>query len=375
MMKTAARRGPIVVVNASVIRCDAIIIESCQIRSIPLPELEMDVITSKAQMDLGSTPVLEWLWDTIAHPVFDAMGVNERSNADGNWPHLWWVPTGPLSRFPLHAAGYHLRWPSETVIDRVLSSYSSSVRMLITGSDSSPIASSVTKAALLVTMENTPGCSRLPFALQETQEVRRICTAMNLSILEPKPFRQGVLTSLMSCSIFHFAGHGRVNLNDPSKSQLLLKDHEANPLTVKSINELDFDKNRPFLAYLSACGTARSRNELLVDESMHLITAFKTAGFRHAVGSLWEINDDTSAKMATGLYEELSERIMSDAAVANALHNTTRKLRDEWARSVTKSTYSQTTHITGHEELPRDVELDEDNFGGLSWVPYVHFGP
>lgn len=375
MMKTAAHHGPIVVVNASVIRCDAIIIEPCQIRSILLPELKMDVITSKAQMELGSTPVLEWLWDTVAHPVFDAIGVSERSNTDGNWPHIWWVPTGPLSRFPLHAAGYHLRWPSESVIDRVISSYSSSVRLLITGSDSPPISAPVSKAALLVTMENTPGCSKLPFALQEIQEVRKICMAMKLAILEPKPLHQDVLTSLVSCNIFHFAGHGRVNLNDPSKRQLLLEDHETNPLTVTNINELDLDKNRPFLAYLSACGTARSKNEQLVDESIHLIAAFKTAGFRHAVGSLWEINDDTSAKMAKGLYEELSEGIMSDAAVARALHNTTRKLRDEWARSMTKSTYSRMTHTTGHKELPRDVELDEDNFGGLSWVTYVHFGP
>jgi hypothetical protein len=375
MMKTAARHGPIVVVNASLIRCDAIIIESCEVRSIHLSGLELDEITSKAQMDLGSTPVLEWLWDTIAHPVFDAIGVNERLKADGNWPHIWWVPTGPLSRFPLHAAGYHLRCPSETVIDRVISSYSSSVRMLISGSDSPPIASPAVKAALLVTMENTPGCSRLPFAFHETQEVRKICVAMNLSILEPKPFRQDVLTGLMTCNIFHFAGHGRVNLNDPSKSQLLLKDHETNPLTVANITELDLGKTRPFLAYLSACGTARSRNEQLVDESIHLIAAFKTAGFRHAVGSLWEINDDTSANMAKGLYEELSEGIMSDAAVANALHNMTRKLRDQWARSMTQSTYSRMTDTTNHEELPRDVELDEDNFGGLSWVPYVHFGP
>ncbi|CAH0058108.1 unnamed protein product [Clonostachys solani] len=375
MMKTAARDGPIVVVNASVIRCDAIIIERCQIRSIPLPELEMEVITSKAQMDLGSTPVLEWLWDTIAHPVFDAIGLNERLKTDGNWPHIWWIPTGPLSRFPLHAAGYHLQCPSETVIDRVISSYSSSVRMLITGSDSPPIALPVAKAALLVTMENTPGCSRLPFALQETQEVRKICMGMNLTILEPKPFRQDVLTNLMSCNIFHFAGHGRVNLNDPSKSQLLLKDYESNPLTVANIIELDLNKTRPFLAYLSACGTARSRNEQLIDESIHLIAAFKTAGFRHAVGSLWEINDDTSANMAKGLYEELGNGMMSDAAVANALHNTTRKLRDQWVHSMTKSTYSRTTRIIDHEELPRDMELDEDNFGGLSWVPYVHFGP
>ncbi|CAG9990927.1 unnamed protein product [Clonostachys byssicola] len=375
MMKAAARRGPIVVVNASVIRCDAIIIEPCQIRSIPLPELEMDVIKSKAQMDLGSTPVLEWLWDTIAHPVFDALGMSERSNTDGNWPHIWWVPMGPLSRFPLHAAGYHLRYPPETVIDRVISSYSSSLRMLIMESDSPPTAAPVTKAALLVTMENTPGYSRLPFALQETQEVQKILMAMNITMLEPKPFREDVLAGLMACNIFHFAGHGRVNLNDPSKSQLLLKDHETNPLTVSNINELNLAKTRPFLAYLSACGTAKIRHEQLVDESIHLITAFKTAGFRHAVGSLWEISDDTSAHMAKGLYEELSEGMMSDAAVASALHNTTRKLRDIWARSLTESTYSRTTHIIDHEEFLRDVELDEDNFGGLSWVPYVHFGP
>ncbi len=46
---------------------------------------------------------------------------------------MWWIPTGQLTHFPLHAAGYHSRGSTKTVLDRVISSYSSSIKGLIYG--------------------------------------------------------------------------------------------------------------------------------------------------------------------------------------------------------------------------------------------------
>src|SRR5699024_2157591 len=80
----------------------------------------------------GAAPLLEWLWDVVARPVLDALGF-DGPIVDGNWPRVWWVPTGVLSQLPLHAAGYHTRGGHETVIDRVMSSYASSVKALVHG--------------------------------------------------------------------------------------------------------------------------------------------------------------------------------------------------------------------------------------------------
>src|SRR4029077_16542650 len=74
-------------------------------------------------------PVLEWLWDVAARPSLEALGF-DTAVSDNNWPHVWWVPTGPLSHLPLHAAGRYEDC-TETVLDRVMSSYSLSVKALI----------------------------------------------------------------------------------------------------------------------------------------------------------------------------------------------------------------------------------------------------
>jgi hypothetical protein len=98
-------------------------------------------------------------------PFLDALGFTEPPS-ENEWPHVWWIPTGPLSKFPLHAAGRHTEGASKTVLDRVISSYSSSVKAIIHGRQR-PLSPSTSAQAPLVAMEHTPGSSRLPFAAKE----------------------------------------------------------------------------------------------------------------------------------------------------------------------------------------------------------------
>lgn len=77
-----------------------------------------------------------------------------------------------------------------------------------------------------------------------------------------------------SCKIFHFAGHGLTNPSDPSKSPLFLEDWETEPLTVARLLETNLQKQTPFLAYLSTCGTVQIKRDELIDEGLHLISAF-----------------------------------------------------------------------------------------------------
>ena len=62
----AASHGPIVVINVSEYRCDAIIIEQHQISSLALPNLNSKELRKKAKTsNFGSPKVLEWLWDLL----------------------------------------------------------------------------------------------------------------------------------------------------------------------------------------------------------------------------------------------------------------------------------------------------------------------
>lgn len=145
------------------------------------------------EVDLGQPKILKWLWDVVSGPVLDALGFLSECSCNG-WPHVWWIPTGPLTNFPLHAAGYHSRAGSETVLDRVISSYNSSIKAIIHGRRRrEPETQSATTRALLVAMRETPRITNsLPFAFTEVKEVRAICESMGINAVEPERRKQPV---------------------------------------------------------------------------------------------------------------------------------------------------------------------------------------
>ncbi len=67
---------------------------------------------------------------------------------------------------------------------------------------------------------------------------------------------------------------------------------KENRLTVGDLRDQRLQENSPFLAYLSACSTGSNKAEALHDEGIILISAYQPAGFRHVVGTLWEVKDE-----------------------------------------------------------------------------------
>ncbi|KAK3936713.1 CHAT domain-containing protein [Diplogelasinospora grovesii] len=266
-IKAAAASGPIVVINVSDHRCDALIVETSELRTLRLSQLHSsDIRTRAAELtnpESLSTQLLEWLWDTIAKPVLDVLGL---TNSPGSrWPRIWWIPTGPVAKFPIHAAGYHSRG-SDTVLDRVISSYTSSIRGIIQGRQNRAKTKAVPKPGKAVLV----GMKELRFAPQEINKLERHCGSMHLRVCKPRPCQSDVLAALDDCDIFHFAGHGVTDAKDPSNSYLKLYD---GPLAVKSLFGINLHNRKPFLAYLSACGTGQIAHEELIDEGLHLIAA------------------------------------------------------------------------------------------------------
>jgi CHAT domain-containing protein len=136
-------------------------------------------------------------------------------------------------------------------------------------------------------MEHTPGNSSvLPFATKEATMLHDLCKSMAFNPIEPGRRKQDIISHLPDCKIFHFAGHGYTDNEDPLKSHLLLGDGKSDPLAVAALLEMNLRERPPFLAYLSACGTGRIRDERFFDESVHLISACQLAGFRHVIGTL-----------------------------------------------------------------------------------------
>ncbi|KAM5362077.1 hypothetical protein ACJZ2D_012744 [Fusarium nematophilum] len=394
-MYDAARHGPIIVINVSEFRCDALVVEPHQIRQVDLPDLTVAEISSMSwEYSLGSPRVLRWLWDVVANPILAALDITKTPSSGDTWPHVWWIPTGPLSKFPIHAAGYHYRGSSKTVLDRVMSSYSSSIKALIQCRRRPIIPPGSATKALLLALEQTPGFSSLPFAGKEVSLLRGLCESMGVGVVQPQPRKQDILSQLQECAIFHFAGHGSNHI-DPSRSRLVLED-EDQPLLVADLLGVNLRSHAPFLAYLSACGTGEIEDESYSDEGMHLISGCQLAGFRHVIGTLWEVSDQMCVDIARITYQEMGSGGIIDQSVSFGLHNAVREMRDQW---LSNRKVKQGRKRGGNDEAG-DGGDDEDEDGGdlegavetrnaqlmggsgsktadkepLRWVPYVHYG-
>ncbi|WYZ36177.1 hypothetical protein EsH8_XI_000060 [Colletotrichum jinshuiense] len=409
-LKEAADPDPAVVVNVSSFRCDAFIVEKHRIRLLELPLLSLKDIqanTKRLKDRPNSLPsVLEWLWSSAVHPILDELGFYRPLALHGDsWPHIWWIPVGPLSSLPLHAAGYHTRHSGETALDRVMSSYSSSLKSLLAGRrqrtpqyDSGPIN------ALLVSMNRTPNRSPLRYAELEVAMLEKLCPALNATPIRPVQHKANILTQLKRCDIFHFAGHGTSNASDPSQSALLLGDWEKSPLTVEDLRNERLQEKPPFLAYLSACSTGANEVLGLVDEGIHLGYACQLAGFRHVVGTLWTVSDPFCVDVAGKFYETIRDEGKTDAAVHRGLHLALRKLRDVQVSAKTRGSNTDAVEAVAPDDEGEEMAVPgrEDGNGkdggndgdrtaqisgsrkgdgvgeepsmNMLWVPFVHFG-
>jgi tetratricopeptide (TPR) repeat protein len=354
-----ASQGPVVVFNVSASRSDAILVTSDGITSVPLPGLGYATVArqvrvfsraletvSPLESDWDRTQqaiqqVLSWLWDSACEPVLDVLGYRAPPTAGQPWPRLWWVPSGPLSLLPIHAAGHHSNPPEpggRSVLDRVISSYTPTIGALVHAR--AVPAPAVPISSLVVAMPTTPGMrheGRLDNVRAEASMLQDLLPSP-LVLTEPSPAddtsasqlpsKATVLGFLSRCSIAHFACHGYNDPADPSQSRLLLHDHEQDPLTVAALAPVALDHAQ--LAYLSACSTARATNSQLLDEAIHLASAFQMAGFPHVIGTLWELNDKIAVEIARTLYNAITKpdgTLDADHA-AEALHHAIRAQRE-----------------------------------------------
>ena len=348
-----ARAGPIVYICTSRARRDALILTDGppRVRVVPLAGLTQADIGKQAitlldarrtVADPAADPVrrrgaqaeildiMAWLWDTITGPVLEALNHTATPRHENAWPRVWWCPIGLLATLPLHAAGHHtdltadnpaLRSSPRTVLDPVISSYTTTIRGLVYARSQQP--GSADPTTIIIAVPDAPATRPLPGVAAEAQPLTRLIPGARP--LE-RPTRERVLAALPSHGVAHFSCHGYANWDDPGASQLVLYDHDAMPLTVTDISALHLSGR---LAFLCACDTTVT-NLALTDEAVHITGAFHLAGYQHVIGTLWPIYDSTATELAIDFYSHLTQGgiITPDTSrAAQALHHATRSLR------------------------------------------------
>ncbi|EPS39672.1 hypothetical protein H072_6502 [Dactylellina haptotyla CBS 200.50] len=341
-LMAAANPDPIVVINIENLRSDAFIVESHRIRSLSLDVSPMVLGHQSRKLreddEEEAWSVLEWLWEKITRPILEALGIDGPPNPEnGKWPRIWWVPTGELCQVPIHASGKHIHGSDESVLDRVVSSYALSVRSLIYGrnNNASPPVSQQPEEmgeALLVSMAETSERPFLRYAGAEVEALEDLCKSLDLKPVKPQRTRDDILKHLATCKVFHFAGHGDYDSVDPSKSVLLVEDWQTAPLTVADFWKHNLRAHPPFLAYLSACSTGAT-SQTFSSEGINIMSACQLAGFRHVIGTQWEVNDAYCVKVAQKFYEGFQRNGFSDLTVALSLHHAIKSLRDQWVET------------------------------------------
>ena len=164
------------------------------------------------------------------------------------------------------------------------------------------------------------------------------------AVTERTPTADAVIARLPGAGIVHFTCHAASHPSDPSRSQILLHDHQENPFTVASLAPVRLERGQ--LAFLSACETALNAVAELSDESIHLTSAFHLAGYPHVIGTLWPVYDRFAVTVASGFYTRLRNepRPFAMDAAARALHHTVLDLRDRRRLAGRPSLWAAYTH-------------------------------
>lgn len=332
----AGLAGPVVIVNLTDQRCDALIIGSAGTDVVPLPGLRVpdaaehagllraavrDLVQAgpsaqpAAEADLNDClrHVLSWLAETIAAPVLDRLARH------GGMPgRLWWSPVGPLAALPLHAAAQPLA-PDAAM------SYTPTLRSLALAHARSAVPG---QAVVIDPADDLPSASREVAAVLAHYPQALVLSGQQAT-------HEAVTAAMPSAAVIHACAHAFADPVQPSLGFIELADRD---LTIDEISRLSLP--RAWLIYLSACSTAEG-SDLLPDEALTLATAFGVAGCPHVVASLWPIADDIAAQAAELCHASLA----SGQPPAGALRLATAQLRAEYPARP-----------------------------GL-WAPFVHLGP
>lgn len=374
-----AEDGDIVMINVTDLRSDAIIISKGNIRAINLPDLDEDKLSEASweiqtrlaketgqdevfhELDERLSGLLRDLWKHLVKPVLDDLGYRNRPSPSDTWPRVWWIPTGILSLYPVHAAGLGLHKQANTM-NRVISSYAPSLKALLFSRSRRKETHSKFKqesdkehstaqspAAGIIAMHDTPARQPLEFSQHEADVT---ATFLPNSEVLLQPTTQEALQLIgRGLPIVHFSCHGEINFDYPSQSALLMTDWETNPLTVSDLQLLDVKASQ--LAFLSACFTANAGVENLQDETTHLAAALQIAGFPNVVGSLWYVGQEAALAIVKRFYKLLSEGKgeLSSRSIAESLH-------------FAVLDFAETTRTAANRMRGDPV----------SWAPFVHFG-
>ena len=349
-LRSAALRGPVIIINHCKWRSDIIIV----LRDSPpslittshtffgranglkdkLLEIRQRCGPDSRQYVHALISVLRDLYELIGVPVIkrlDELGIPEQSR-------VWWCPTSVFGHLPLHAmgpipsSGKRKRYFS----DMYISSYTPTLSALITSRDSDARNSNLPNILLVALPDPS-----LPGVSGEVQVIQSLKIPVT-SLISQGATPSAVLDGLHRNQFCHFACHGALTTGKPfDASFVLYKEH----LTLLDIVRSRIPTGE--CAFLATCHTAELSDGSMPDEILHLSAAVQYSGFRSVIGTMWEMADEDGQHLAKCFYE----LVFSDERQGVPYYE-----RSAWALAVAV-------------RILRERRVSPER-----WVNYVHFG-
>jgi CHAT domain-containing protein/tetratricopeptide (TPR) repeat protein len=333
-LRSAAARGPVIIINHCRWRSDIIIILHDSPPSlIPVTkdfyfraEEMRDQLFRARKRGLDSkeyeetlSSVLERLYNLVGQPVIERLrelDVQEQSR-------IWWCPTSVFCSLPLHAMGPirsdgHVRLYFS---DLYITSYTPTLSALVEARKPSAQTSNAPSILLVAQPDAT-----MPNVLREmrvVQAVSQSVTTLPWKTATPP----AALEHLRDHRFAHISCHGVLKTGKPFDA--FFKLYEGARLTLLDIVRAQLPTAE--FAFLSACHTAELTEESLADEGLHLTGAVQYCGFRSVVGTMWAMADMDGPDLARDFYKSVfSDKWQGTPyyeRTAGALRDSVRKLR------------------------------------------------
>ncbi|KAI9462895.1 CHAT domain-containing protein [Lactarius psammicola] len=348
-LRSAALRGPVILINHCRWRSDILILfpdsplsfipttndffdRANKLRDELVEAREHGLDSGKYQDALCS--VLKGLYELVGEPVIErlrVLGVPEQSR-------IWWCPTSVFCSLPLHAMGPipSSDTPEQYFSDLYIPSYTPSLSALI--ESHKPIPRVLDKPSILLVAQPDDSLPGVWGEMEVVQALNAQVTNLVLNAATPTSVVEGLRGSRFA----HFACHGELETGKPFEASFKL--HGGSRLTLLDIVQSHLPDAE--FAFLSCCHAAELTKNSIADEALHLTSAMQYCGFRSVVGTMWEMVDTDGRDLAASFYKSLFSRERAGVPYyersAEALRDATQKLRKK--RGITLERWANFVH-------------------------------
>ena len=307
ILRSAAARGPVIIINHSTMRSDILILHHDIPPSlIPTAPDFYDRATNLRDQLLGARKdgldsseyedalsfVLKELYELVGRPVIQRL--NELSVPEQS--RIWWCPTSVFCSLPLHAMGPISPYDGRPryFLDLYIPSYTPTLSTLMESNN--PGSHSLDKPSIVLIAQ--PDAS-LPEAFEEIQVVRDTDTQVT-TLISAMATPTAVLKRLRDHKFAHIVCHGILEQGKPFDASFKLYKDKLSLLDIVRSRLPDAE-----FAFLAACHTAELTEESIADEVLHLTAAMQYCGFRSVVGTMWAMADIDGRDLAESFYKRV----------------------------------------------------------------------